>query len=151
TPPLRVVLLNSSVGARPSWTRARCRLVLVRQALVELADQLALGVLAERRLPDLRGRADREIGDLPADLLDGELLLPLDLLLRLLDLLLGLRLGLGHQVGARRLRVGERLLDDVLALLAGLAQRLLVLHEQGLRLGVGLVRALDRLADGALA
>src|SRR5215468_6904561 len=125
------------------------RLLQARE--VEAGDRLfdqslvALGV--ERAADHPRGRLERELGDLGADLLERARGLGRDLLPRLLEpaLPLGLRL-VAHALLHRLPRLA-RLGEDRLALAARLRDELLVLLEQSLRLVACVVCCLDRLLD----
>ena len=71
----------------------------------------------------------------------------LDLLVRLLEHALGLRLGLGHDLGLGVLAGGARALEDLLGLAAHLGERGLVLLEQAQRLGARLLGHVHALLD----
>src|SRR5581483_6931393 len=112
-----------------------------------LGDQLLVALRVERPADDPRRRLERQVGDLVADLLESARRLGGDLLARLLEppLPLGLRL-LAHPLLHRLARLA-RLGEDRLRLATRLADQLLVLLEQPLRLVARLVRRRDRPLD----
>src|SRR5262249_23073230 len=124
---------------------------LLERGEVEVADRVldqppVIGVV-EHLARDLRGRLERQLGDLVADLLESALRLGLDLPPCFLEpsLAVGLRLVLD----ALPLRVGDaaRLGEDVLRLAASLADQRSVLLEQVARFAASLVGLVERLAD----
>src|SRR6185436_3426591 len=74
-----------------------------RQRLQIVGHELPMRGVVELALDQPLGRADGEIGDLPAELLDRLLLLVLDLALALLDQVLRLLARLRQELGAERL------------------------------------------------
>ena len=116
---------------------------------VPIASEISSRSRSASQLPadDDRGRLERQVGDLGADLLERARRLGGDLAPRLLEpaLPLGLRLlahALLHRL-ARRARLGE----DLLGLSTRLAHERPMLLEQLPRLGTRIVRLLDRAAD----
>ena len=121
-----LALISSVTGGSSEASAAR-----LREVVDELVDQLPLRFRGQRGLDDLRRRLDRQVGHLAAQLLDGQLLLALDLLLGLAAPCCSASArAWADEVGLQLLRVRERALDDLLALAARLAQQLLVLGEQ---------------------
>ena len=118
---------------------------------VELADrvldQLAVVVAVEHLAGHLRGRQQRQLGHLGADLLERADRLGLDLLARVLEP--ALPVGLGLLAGALALRVADLagLGEDRPGLALRLADQLLVLLEQPPGLGACVLGLLDRGAD----
>ena len=104
------------------------------EARDRLFDQLLVALRVERPPDDSRGRLEREVGDLGADLLERARGLGRDLLARLLEPTLPLGLGLLAHPLLHRLAGLARLGQDRLALAPCLGDQLLVLLEQPLRL-----------------
>src|SRR5262245_32902647 len=142
-------ILRSLIGSRITLPAAVLRLVRREPADV-LVQELALLVVVEGAADQSLRRLDGQVGHLAAQLLDGLLLLELHLLFSLLDQILGLLARLGQDLPLHPLRLTFPLLDDGGGLAPRLGQDLLVLAQSLLRLGAGLLRLLERLADGFL-
>src|SRR5215210_2207629 len=135
----------SSIALAPvSFRAGQLREVDLAEGLL---DQAAVVLLGERLARDLLGGRDGQVRDLLAQLVERAASLVLDVATglreQLLALLDGLRLGLVLEVLTRLARAG----DDVLGLLARLAQAGAVLLEQLVGLLLGALRGLDRFLD----
>ena len=148
SPPRRATARTCGAATATSSLALQRREVEVADRVL---DQLAVVVAVEHLAGHLRGRDERELGDLGADLLERADRLGLDLLARLLEP--ALPVGLDLLLGALALRLGDlaRLGEDLPRLALGLADQLLVLLEQPAGLGARVLRLLDRGADALAA
>ena len=108
-------------------------------------------VAVEHLAGHLRGRDERQVGDLGADLLQGARRLGIDQLACFLEP--ALAVGLDLLLRALSLRVCDlaRLRQDLPGFALRLPDQLLVLLEQPARLGAGVVGLLERLANPSSA
>ena len=107
-------------------------------------DQPAVVVAVEHLAGHLRGRDERQVGDLGADLLERARRLGLDLLARLLEPALAVDLDFLLRAFTLCVRDLARLGEDLPRLALRLADQLLVLLEQPSGLGPRMVGLLDR-------
>src|SRR3989442_14238678 len=122
-----------------------------REAPDVVVQELALLGVVEGAGDEALRRLDRQVRDVPPELLHRLLLLELHLPLPRLDELLGLPAGLGQDLGAQRLGLALALLDDGRGLPPRLRQGLLVPAQRPLRIGAQLLRLIERLPDRPLA
>src|SRR5215213_2042640 len=133
-------------GARPPLVLARLQHGEV-ELLDRLVDQAAVILLVEHLARDARGRDDRQLGHLLAQLLERAARLGLDLLARVLDPALALGLELLAQAIALGVADTASLAQDLLGLAARLVHERAVLLEQPARLVAGAVCLPERFAD----
>src|SRR5262245_54649962 len=143
---------SSDILRRGTWTRITLSSRFSLADRAEIPDvavhQIALRAVVQGAGDEALRRLDRQVRHLAPEVFHRLLLLVLDLLLPLLDEVLGLLAGLGQDLAAHDLGLALPLLDQGRDLAPRLRQALLVAARGLLRLGPGLLRLVERVLDG---